>query len=162
MDHILKNIPTEPVVRGSEESSQPLKSRRQMFKEHSTSVAQLPAPYKDRSLSTTGASLRDDQPRTHIRTHLPKRKEDERNQAGGKAKRQRTSMKLDTKGKRHRGKRIAKEIFAKESSDDTDTDDSVVVDDDVAMSESRATLPPSDRNSCRSSIEKPMDIPECH
>ena len=53
---------------------------------------------------------------------------------------------------------LAKEIAAKESPEDTDTNDSVVVDNDVTMLESRATLPTSDRNSCWSSIEKPMDI----
>ena len=51
------NIPTEPVVRGSEESIQSLRSQGQTFKGHSTFVAQLPAPYRDRSLSTTGASF---------------------------------------------------------------------------------------------------------
>ena len=63
-------------------------------------------------------------------------------------------MELDTKGKRQCQ---TKEIAAKESPEDTDTDDSVVVDDDLTMSESRAKLPPSDRNSCQSSIEKHMD-----
>ena len=88
-------------------------------------------------------------------------KEDERrNNAEGNAKRQRTSMELDTIGKRHSGRLKAKEIVTKESPEDRDTDDSVVddEDDDVTMSESQATLPPVDRNSCRSSIKKTMDI----
>ena len=42
VDHIRLNIPTKPVVRGSEEASQLLRSRGQMFKRHSTSVTQLP------------------------------------------------------------------------------------------------------------------------
>ena len=62
VDHIRKNIPTEPVVRGSEESSQLLRGQGQTFKGHSTSVAQLPAPYRDSSLSTTDAILGDDHP----------------------------------------------------------------------------------------------------
>ena len=78
VDHIRMNIPTEPIVRGSEQSSQPLRSRGQTFKGHSTSVAQLPAPDRHSSLSTTGANLEYDHPRTHIRTRLLKRKEDER------------------------------------------------------------------------------------
>ena len=157
------NIPTEPVVRGTDESSQHLRSWEQMFKRHSTSVAQLPAPYRNSSLSTTDASLGDDHSRTHIRTCLEERKQDERSKkAEGKVKRQRTSMELDTKGKRHSVKLLAKEIAAKESPKDIDTDDSVVVVDEVTMSESRVTLSPSDWNSCGSSIEKLMDISQCH
>ena len=59
---------------------------------------------------------------------------------------------------RHSARLLAKEIAAKESPEDIDTDHSVVVDDGMTMSESRAILPPSDWKSCRSSIEKPMDI----
>ena len=119
--------------------------------------------HRDISLSTTDASLGDDHSRTHIRTCLQKCKEDERsNKAEGKVKRQCTSMELDTKGKRHSVKLLAKEIAGKESPKDTDTDDSVVVVDEVTMSESRVTLSPSDWNSCGSSIEKPMDISQCH
>ena len=62
------------------------------------------------------------------------------------------------KGKWHSGRLLAKEIAVKESPEDTDTDNSVIVDDDTTMSENWITLPPSDRNSCWSSIEKPMDI----
>ena len=128
---------------------------------HSTSVAQLPVPYSDSSLSTTGTSLGDDHPRIHTSTRLQKRKEDERRNNGkGKAKRQRTSTELDTTWKRHR--LIAKEIATKEPPGDRDTDDSVVVDDYMTIPESRATLPLSDRNFCRSFIEKPMDISLCH
>ena len=61
------------------------------------------------------------------------------------------------KVKQHSARLFAKEIAAKEFLEDTNTDDSVV-DDDVTLSESWATLPPSDRNSCQSSIGKPMDI----
>ena len=57
VNHIRVNIPTEPVVRGSEVSRQPLGSREQTVTRHSTSVAQLPAPYRDSSPSTTGDSL---------------------------------------------------------------------------------------------------------
>ena len=72
----------------------------------------------------------DDHPRLHIKTRLHKRKENERrNKADGKAKGQGTSMELDTKGKRHSARLLAKEIAAKESPEDTDTDDSIVVDD---------------------------------
>ena len=78
VDHIRMNIPTEPVVRGSEESSKSLRSQGQMFKGHSTSLTQLLAPYRDSSLSINGASMEDDHPITHIRTHLQKHKEDER------------------------------------------------------------------------------------
>ena len=161
--HICMNIPTEPIVRGSEESSQPLRSQGQTFKGHSTSVTQLPAPNRDGSLSTTGASLGDDHPRTHIRTCLLKCKEDERrNNAKGKTKRQHPSIELDSKGKRHSARLLAKEIGAKESLEDTDTDDSVVVDNHVTMSESWVPLPSSDGNSCQSSIEKPMDTFKSH
>ena len=149
VDQICRNIRTEPVVRDSEESNQPLRSPELMFKVHSTSVAQLPASYRDSRLSTTSTSLGDDHPRTNMRIRLQKRKEDERrNNAEGKAKRLCTSMELDIKGKQHSTKLLAKEIAAKASPEDTDTDDSVVVDDDVTMSESQVTLPPSDRNFC--------------
>ena len=53
-------------------------------------------------------------------------------------------MEQDTKGKQNRSRTLAKEIAAKESPEDTDTDDS----------ESRATLPTNDRNSCHNSIER--------
>ena len=99
--------------------------------------------HRDNSLSTTNASLGDDHSRTHIRTCLQKRKEDERsNKAKGKAKRQRTTIELDTKWKLHSAKFLAKEIAAKESPEDTDTDDSDVVDDNATMSESRVTFLP--------------------
>ena len=69
-------------------------------------------------------------------------------------------MEQNTKGKRHGARLLAKEIVAKESPEDKDTDYSLVVDndDDETMSESQATLPTSDRNSCWRSIAKPMDI----
>ena len=98
------------------------KNPAQTFKSYSTSAAQLPAPYRDSSHSTTGASLEDDHPRTHIRTRLQKRKE-RRNNAEGKAKRQCTSMELDTKVKQHSARLLTKEITAKESPEDTNTDD---------------------------------------
>ena len=83
------------------------------------------------SLSTIDASLEDDDPRTHIRKRLQIRKKDEkRNHAKGKAKRQRTSMKLDTKGKRHIVRLLDKEIAT--NSWETDTDELVV--DVVTMS----------------------------
>ena len=99
------NIPTKTCER----LSQPLRSRRQTFKGYSTSVAQLPTPYRDTGLSTTDANLGDDHPRTQIRTRLQKRKEDERrNNAEDKA-----STELDTKRKRHSARLLAKEIAAK-------------------------------------------------
>ena len=67
-------------------------------------------------------------------------------------------MELDTKGKQHTTKLLVKEIAVKESPENTDIDDSLGVDDDVTMSESRGTLSSNDRNSCRRSIEKSMDI----
>ena len=119
------NIPTKSVVRGSEESSQPLRSRRQMFKGQSTSVAQFPAPFRNSSRSTTVASLGDDHPRTHIRTRLQKRNEDVKmDKTKAKAKRQRTSMVLDTERKRHSTRLLDKEIAAKKSPEDTDAVDS--------------------------------------
>ena len=100
VDHICMNIPTEPVMRGSEVSRQPLGSREQTVTRHATSVAQLPAPYRDSSPSTTGDNLEDEHPRTQMRTRFQKRKEEEiRNNAENKAKRQHISMKPDTKGK---------------------------------------------------------------
>ena len=100
VDHICENIPIENFVRGSKESRQPQRSWGLMFKMHITSVAQLPAPDRDSSLSTTGASLGDVHPRTHIRTRLQKRKEDERrNKAESKAKRQHTSIERHTQRK---------------------------------------------------------------
>ena len=159
MNYIHINIPLEPVVRDSEESSHPLWSRGQTYKRHLTSVAQLPAPYRDRNLLRTGASLGDDYPTSHIRTRLQKYKRmKEGTMLKGKAKRLRTTMELDTYRKGHSARLLAKEIAAKESPEFIDPDDSVVVDDDMTVSESRATFPPSDRNSCRSSIEKSMDI----
>ena len=74
-DHIRVNIPTEPVLRDSEVSRQPLGSREQTVTRHSTSVVQLPAPYWDSSPSTTGDSLEDEYPRTQMRTRFQKRKE---------------------------------------------------------------------------------------
>ena len=53
-----------------------------------------------------------------------------RNRGVGKAKKQRTSMELDTREKRHSARLLAKVIAAKEFPEDTDTDDLVVVDDD--------------------------------
>ena len=86
--HIRVNIPTEPVVRGSELSRQPLGSREQTVTRHSTSVAQLPAPYRDGNPSTTGDCMEDEPPRTQMRTRFQKRKEEERrNNAKNKAKR---------------------------------------------------------------------------
>ena len=70
VDHVRVNIPTELVVRGSEESRQPLGSREQTVTRHSTSVAQLPAPYRDSSPSTTSDSLEDEHPRTQMRTRF--------------------------------------------------------------------------------------------
>ena len=82
------------------ESRQPLGSQEQTVTRQSTSVAQLPAPYRDSSPSTTSDSLEDEHPRTQIRTRFQKRKEEERrNNAENKAKRQHISMKPDTKGK---------------------------------------------------------------
>ena len=79
------NIPTEPVVRGSEESRQPLRSREQTVTRHSTSVAQLPAPYRDSSPSTTSDSFEDEHPRTQMRTCFQKCKDERRNNAENKA-----------------------------------------------------------------------------
>ena len=64
VDHIRLNIPTEPVVRGSEESRQPLGSWEQTVTRHSISVAQLHAPYRESSPPTTGDGLEDEHPRT--------------------------------------------------------------------------------------------------
>ena len=72
-----------------------------------------------------------------------------------KAKKQSTGMAVDTKWKQHGARHLGKEIGAKESPEDAY--DSVVVDDDVTMSKIRATILSNDRNSCGSSIEKPMD-----
>ena len=58
------------------------------------------------------------------------------------------------KGKRYSARLLVKETAAKESPEDTDSDDSVFVNDDVTMSKSRATLPSSERNSYQSSIKK--------
>ena len=100
VDHIRVNIPTEPVVRGTEVSGQPLGSREQTVTRHSISVAQLPAPYRDSSPSTTGDSFEDEHPRTQMRTCFQKRKEEKRrNNAANRAKRQHNSMQPDTKGK---------------------------------------------------------------
>ena len=100
VDHIRVNIPTETVVRGSEESKQTLGSWEQTVTRHSTSVAQLPAHYRDSSPSPTGDSLEDEHPRTQMRKCFQKRKENERrNNAENKAKRQHINMKPDTKGK---------------------------------------------------------------
>ena len=57
VNHIRMNIPTEPVRRVSEESRQPLGSREQTVIRHSTSVARIPASYRDSNPSTTGDSL---------------------------------------------------------------------------------------------------------
>ena len=62
VNHIHVNIPIEIVVRGSEKSRQPLGSREQTVTKHSTSAAQLPAPYRDSSPSTTGDNLEDEHP----------------------------------------------------------------------------------------------------
>ena len=86
VDHIRVNIPAEPVVRGSEVSRQPLGTREQTVTRHSTSVAQLPAPYRDSSSSTIGDSLEDEHPRTQMRTRFQKRKEERRNNAETKPK----------------------------------------------------------------------------
>ena len=56
-------------------------------------------------------------------------------------------MELDTKGKQHNARFLTQEIAAKKSPEDTDTDDSVVVDADMTMSQSQATFPSSDKNS---------------
>ena len=45
-------------------------------------------------------------------------------------------MELDTKGKRNSARLLAEEIAAKESPEDTDTNDSVIAAADVTMSES--------------------------
>ena len=55
VDHIRINIPTEPVMRGSEESSHPLRSRGQTFKEYSTFVVQILVDYRDSNLSPVQA-----------------------------------------------------------------------------------------------------------
>ena len=148
------NIPTEPVLRGSEVSRQPLGSQEQTVTRHSTSVAQFPAPYRDSSPSTTGDSFEDEHPRTQMKTRFQKRKEEERrNNAENKAKRQHISMKPDTKGYRPSAMPLTGEIAAQEYSE---------VIDDVTMSESRTTFPTSNGSSCRSSGEGPMDVSWCH
>ena len=150
IDHIRVNIPTEPVVRGSEVSRQPLGSREQTVTRHSTSVAQLPASNRDRSPSTTGDSLEDKHPRTQMRTRFQKRKEEERrNNAENKAKRQHISMKPDTKGKQPSAMPLTGKIAAQEYP---------VAIDDVTMSENQTTFPTSNRSSCWSSGEGPMDV----
>ena len=154
VDHIRGNIPTEPVVRGSEESRQPLGSREQTVTRHSTSVVQLPAPYRDSSPSTTGDSLEDEHPRTQMRTCFQKCKEDERrNNAENKAKRQHISMKPDTKGKPPTTMPLTGEIAAQEYPEAMD---------DVTMSESQTTFPTSNGSSCWSSGEGPRDVSWCH
>ena len=138
------NIPTEPVVRGSEEPRQPLGSRKQIVTSHSTSVAQLPVPYRDSSPSTTGDSLEDEHPRTQIRTRFQKRKEEERrNNAENKTKSQHIIMKPNTKGKRTSAMPLTREIVAQEYPEAID---------DVTMSESRTTFPTSNGSSCRSDL----------
>ena len=72
VNHIRVNIPTEPVVRGSEVSRQPLGSREQRVTRHSTSVGQLPAPYRDSSPSTTSIP---EPRREHVFRNAKKRKE---------------------------------------------------------------------------------------
>ena len=117
-------------------------SRKQTVTRHSTSVAKFPAPYKDSSPSTIGDSLEDEHPRTQMRTHFQKRKEEERrNNAENKAKRQHINMKPDTKGKRPSAIPLTGEIAAREYPEDID---------DVTMSESQ-TFPTSNGSSCRSS-----------
>ena len=154
VDHIRVNIPTEPVVRGSEKSRQPLGSREQTVTRHSTSVAQLPAPYRDSSPSTTVDSLEDEHSRTQMRTRFLKRKEDERrNNSENKAKRQHISMKPDTKGNRPSAMPLTREIAAQEYLEAID---------DVTMSESGTTFPTSNGSSCWSSGEGPMDVSWCH
>ena len=137
-------------VRGSEVSRQLLGSREQTVTRHSTSDAQLTAPYRHSSPSTTGNSLEDEHPRTQMRTRFQKRKEEERrNNAENKAKRQHISMKPDTKGKRPSAMPLTGEIAAQEYPEAID---------DVTMSESRTTFPTSNGSSCRSSGEGPMDV----
>ena len=95
-DLIRVNIPTESVVRGSDEFRQPLGSREQTVIRQSTSVAQLLASYRDSSPSTIVDSLEDEHLRNQTRTRFQKRKEEERrNNAENKAKRQHISMKPD-------------------------------------------------------------------
>ena len=153
VDHIRVNIPTEPVVRGSEESRQPLGSQEQTVTRHSTSVAQLPAPYRDSSPSKTSESLEDEHPKTQMRTRFQKRKEERRNNAENKAKRQHISMKPDTKGKRPSAMPLTGEIVAQEYPEAIN---------DVTMSESRTTFPTSNGSSCWSSGEGPMEVSRCH
>ena len=154
VDHIRVNIPTEPVVRDSEESRQPLVSREQTVTRHSISVAPLPAPYRDSSPSITGDSLEDEHPRTQMRTRFQKRKEVEiRNNAENRVKRQPISMKPDTKGKRPSNMPLTGEIAAQEYPEAID---------DVTMSESRTTFTTSNESSCRSSGEGHMDVSWCH
>ena len=99
VNHIRVNIPTKPVVRGSEESRKPLGSREETVTRHSTSVAQLLACYRDSSPSTNGDSSEDEHPRTQMRTRFQKRKEDERrNNAENKVKRQHISFNQTQKG----------------------------------------------------------------
>ena len=141
-------------LRGSEESRQPLGSREQIVTRHSTSVAQLPVPYRDSSSSTTSYSLEDEHPRTEMRTRFQKRKEEERrSNAENKAKRQHISMKPDTKGKRASAMHLTGKIAAQEYSEAID---------DVTMSESRTTFPTSNGSSCQSSGEGSMDVSWCH
>ena len=147
------NIPTEPLVRGSEVSRQPLGSREQTVTRHSISVAQLPAPYRDSSSSTTGDSLENEHPRSLMRTHIQKRKEEERrNNAENKAKKQYISMEPDTKGKWPSAMPLTGEIAAQEYLEAIDN---------VTMSESQ-TFPTSNGSSFRSSGEGPMDVSWCH
>ena len=94
--------------------------------------------------------------------HVFRNKDSERRcNAEGKAKMQYTSIKLDTTRKRESAKHLRKKMATKESSEDTGTDDSVAIGDDVTMAKSGSTLFPNCMTFCRSSFEIPLDI-SCH
>ena len=88
-----------------------------------------------------------------MRTRFQKCKEERRNNAENKAKRQHISMKPDTKGKQSSAMPLTGEIAPQEYPQAID---------DVTMSESRTPFPISNGNSCQSSREGPMNVSWCH
>ena len=137
-----------------EAQEKPLGSREQTDTRHSTSVAQLPAPCRDSSPSTTGDSLENEHLRTQMRTHFQKCKEDERrNNAENKAKRQYISMKPDTKGKQPSAMPLTGKIAAREYPEAFD---------DVTMFKSRTMFPTSNGSSGQSSGDGLMNVSGCH